>query len=231
MKKQYSKEECEILAKIQLVKHELLKKNLKMTGYNKFQNYYYFEHKDIVYPITELLLKNGLASKFDFNKRKGRLRIVDTKTGAYMEWTTDLTENTIETKKGLKPGGMKGKQALQTYGRRTLWLQALEIAEVNIIELSDEETEEKPRKSQKNKNETEVENCEAYIKRFKEYKDPDESPEEYLQVVKSELYNAGYDLTKDNIVKSLNSKQVRGLIHQPYKEKCLKVLEEQYEDN
>lgn len=144
----FTKEQCSILARVQKTKKELYHKNLKKTGYNKFSNYKYFELGDFTGVVIDLLEKKGLASHFQFNSKKARLYIVDTKNGAYLRWTTDLKPNTQETvykpKKTVDMGRkMKDNQTLQTYARRTLYLQALEIAEPNAIDAGGETNNKK----------------------------------------------------------------------------------------
>ena len=137
----YTKEQAELLFKIQQVKQKLNNMHIKKSGKNSFQKYNYYELEDINKPICDALLEEGLASLFTFKDSKGYLQIVDKSTGAWIQWVTDMQtsprwQKTLESssKKGDVGEVMKAKQALQTYGRRTLYLQALEIAEPNTIE-------------------------------------------------------------------------------------------------
>ena len=137
----YTKEQAGLLFKIQQVKQKLNSMHIKKSGRNSYQNYSYYELEDINKPICDALLEEGLASLFTFKNSKGYLQIIDKDTGAWIQWVTDMQTSPrwlkkleTSTKKGDVGEIMKAKQALQTYGRRTLYLQALEIAEPNMIE-------------------------------------------------------------------------------------------------
>lgn len=138
----YTKEQTCLLFKIQQVKQKLNNMNICKSGYNKFNNYYYYELEDINKPITDTLLENGLASFFNFKNGWGYLQIIDKETGSWMQWSTPLNKSdrymqqysNKSGKKGDVGDLMKDEQALQTYARRALYLQALEIAEPNSIE-------------------------------------------------------------------------------------------------
>lgn len=139
--KTYTKEEAKLLLKIQTVKQKLNNMKISKSGKNNFQHYSYYELEDINKPITDTLLEEGLASVFLFSENVGYLKIVDSETGACISWNTPIQtsyrwrESLKDTsKKGDVGDIMKAKQALQTYARRTLYLQALEISEPNIIE-------------------------------------------------------------------------------------------------
>lgn len=138
---QYSKAESCLLFKIQKVKQKLNDQNIRKSGHNKFKNYEYYELEDINKPITDALLEEGLASKFYFTRDMGYLRIIDSETGAWTEWETRTQKSerymkqfSVSDKKGDVGDLMKDEQALQTYSRRALYLQALEITEPNTIE-------------------------------------------------------------------------------------------------
>jgi len=137
----YSKEEAQVLFKVQQVKTELNEMHLKKTGHNSYQKYNYYELEDINKPIAETLVKHGLSSLFTFKEDMAYLQIIDKDTGAWIQWQTPLKTSerwrktlTNTTKKGDVGDYMKPIQALQTYARRALYLQALEIAEPNTIE-------------------------------------------------------------------------------------------------
>ena len=138
----YTKEQAEILGKIQEVKQILNNQNITKSGINDYKDYQYYELEDINKPICDALLSKGLASLFVFKNGYGYLQIIDRKTGAWIQWETPLrkSERYLQqfTSKSSKKGDvgdlMKDEQALQTYARRALYLQALEIAEPNVIE-------------------------------------------------------------------------------------------------
>ena len=126
-----------------------MNKKITMTGHNSFNKYDYFELSDIKRPIMEVLQDNDLISRFIFTDTHGKLRIYSS-TG-YCEWQTPLRR--VEQKASGKDTGvyMKSEQAIQTYARRTLWLQAMEIEENNTLEMEapaekQTKTQTKPKK-------------------------------------------------------------------------------------
>lgn len=138
----YTKEQACLLFKIQEVKKIILDSNISKSGRNNFNDYDYYELEDINKPICDALVDKGLSSLFSFRNEYGYLQIIDKETGAWIQWSTPLKKSerymaqfsTKSGKKGDVGDIMKDEQALQTYARRALYLQALEIAEPNSIE-------------------------------------------------------------------------------------------------
>ena len=120
-------DEIQVLNKVEEIKRELRNCNLKKTGYNKYHKYKYFELEDIIPTISELLNSYDLGSFYVFDEKKGALIIYDKISGANHVWTTSIKEHDND---------MKDIQGIQTYARRALWLQCLDIMETNNIELS-----------------------------------------------------------------------------------------------
>lgn len=120
-------DEIQVLNKVEEIKTELRNCNLKKTGYNKYHKYKYFELEDIIPTISALLNNYDLGSFYVFDDDKGALVIYDKMTGANHVWTTSIKKHDND---------MKDVQGIQTYARRALWLQALDIMETNNIELS-----------------------------------------------------------------------------------------------
>lgn len=120
-------DEIQVLNKVEEIKRELRECNLKKTGYNKYHKYKYFELEDIIPTISELLNSYDLGSFYLFDDDKGALVIYDKMTGANHMWTTSIKKHDND---------MKDIQGIQTYARRALWLQCLDIMETNNIELS-----------------------------------------------------------------------------------------------
>ena len=69
-----------IYQKIQEVKSEILKANLKKSGKNKFANFDYYELSDIMPTIIELCKKYGLYTHITFTNDEAKLTIVDSET-------------------------------------------------------------------------------------------------------------------------------------------------------
>lgn len=132
----YTTDQVKLLYKIQKVKHELNQKDIKMTGYNSYKDYNYFELKDFVPCAVSLMLKHNISSHFFVRNNKMYLDIVDAETGACISTSTSLKE----VARDIMPKGdigvlMKDQQTLHTYARRTLWLLMLELVEPVSIEM------------------------------------------------------------------------------------------------
>lgn len=126
----YTKEQSQLLLKIQRVKNVLLNSKITKTGYNNYTKYSYFELQDITPVIIPALLEEKLASKFYMNDTRIYLQIIDTETGAWDQVSTKLkVYPRHDSPKGDLTYLMKDEQAAQTYARRTLWLLMLDIVE------------------------------------------------------------------------------------------------------
>ena len=158
----YTKEQACLLFKIQEVKKIILDSNISKSGRNNFNDYDYYELEDINKPICDALVEKGLSSLFSFRNEYGYLQIIDKETGAWIQWSTPLKKSerymaqfsTKSGKKGDVGDIMKDEQALQTYARRALYLQALEIAEPNSIEQEGNKTSKKNTPKSNNDNDT-----------------------------------------------------------------------------
>ena len=143
-----TKDKISLLNKIERVKEELIQLKPKKSGKNNFQKYDYYQLGDFLPTVRSLLKKYGLASELTFSKHKGTLTIFDCETGMYRKWKIDIPDmkQTQPTK------DMQTIGALQTYARRYLYLQALEIAEGDPIDAGDfEEPKPVPPKKQTKK--------------------------------------------------------------------------------
>ena len=135
-----------LLQKTQTAKECFLNSGIKPTGYNSYQKYNYFSLDDIVPEVVKICCKLGLATQFKFTRDCGKLIVIDLETGCKQVFTTPLPAptNTKATEQ------CKEIQAIQTYSRRALYLQWLEIVEVNSIELENTSTKQKKKKGAKN---------------------------------------------------------------------------------
>lgn len=132
-------EKLNLYAKLQKVRVELQKKNLKKSGVNKFSNYTYFELQDFLPAINALCYENGLSTIFNFNEDYAHLVVVNTEDPSENE--TFSTPVQIATLKGA--AAMQNIGATQSYARRYLYIMAFEIAENDLIDAGnvDEEAE------------------------------------------------------------------------------------------
>ena len=131
----FKKEKLQLLNKVTRAKRMLRKRNMKKSGYNSHGKYHYFELEDIIPHIEEVFDELGLGSYYDFDDDCALLYIYDQETMYEHSWytpikTPSMPENKVDT--GVH---MKAIQSTQTYARRALWLQALDILEPNIIEM------------------------------------------------------------------------------------------------
>lgn len=131
-----------LLQKTQTAKEQFLSSGIKPTGYNSYQKYHYFSLDDIVPAVVKICCELGLATQFKFTKECGKLIVIDLETGCKQVFTTPLPVPT--NNKATEQ--CKEIQAIQTYSRRALYLQWLEIVEVNSIELENTSTTNKKRK-------------------------------------------------------------------------------------
>ena len=127
-----------LLQKTQTAKEQFLSSGIKPTGYNSYQKYHYFALDDIVPAVVKICCELGLATQFKFTKECGKLLVIDLETGCKQVFTTPLPAPT--NNKATEQ--CKEIQAIQTYSRRALYLQWLEIVEVNSIELENTSTKQ-----------------------------------------------------------------------------------------
>lgn len=132
---------CLLLQKTQTAKECFLSSGIKPTGYNSYQKYHYFSLDDIVPVVVKICCELGLATQFKFTRECGKLIVIDLETGCKQVFTTPLPAPT--NNKATEQ--CKEIQAIQTYSRRALYLQWLEIVEVNSIELENTSTKQKKR--------------------------------------------------------------------------------------
>ena len=126
-----------IYQKMQDIKLELQKMDLKKSGQNKYAWYSYFELKDFLPSIVELMNKHGVFSKIDFTDHDATLRIVNIENPSdFVSYNSPVA--TLELK------GCNSVQALwwvQTYLRRYLYMNAFDIVEADMFDavVSDED--------------------------------------------------------------------------------------------
>lgn len=172
-----------LLQKTQTAKEQFISSGIKPTGYNSYQKYNYFSLDDIVPAVVKICCKLGLATQFKFTRDCGKLLVIDLETGCKQVFTTPLPAPT--NNKATEQ--CKEIQAIQTYSRRALYLQWLEIVEVNSIELENTSTKQK-KKGAKKSNQT-VE------------KSPEPSLEEWGFRVQKELEKRGQRGSPEEIKK------------------------------
>lgn len=124
-----------IYEKIQCIKKELLEKNLKKSGHNKFAGYTYYELADITPSIIELCNEHKLFTRFSYNKEDAILEIVNIEnTEEKVIYTSPMEE--LELKGCNKIQALGGTE---TYQRRYLYMSAFDIIENDMFDATIEE--------------------------------------------------------------------------------------------
>jgi hypothetical protein len=127
-----------IYQKIQLVKEEILKENLKKSGENKYAGFKYYELADFTPSIIKLCNKVGLFTKITFSEELATLKIINVDKSEEVEEYTSPMRNLV-----LK--GCNEIQALggvETYSRRYLYMSAFDIIENDMFDAKSGEVEE-----------------------------------------------------------------------------------------
>ncbi len=121
---------------------------LKKSGFNKFAGYSYFELADFVVPALRIFKEVGLTPVISFGQEIATMTIINTeKPDETISINTPMSEASL---KGCHP--VQNLGAVQTYLRRYLWTNALEVVEHDALDSTtnkvkdDEEEEEKPKK-------------------------------------------------------------------------------------
>jgi hypothetical protein len=113
--------------KLQKIRCELQKMNIKKSGRNEFSKYDYFELSDFLPKINELLLNEGMTSSMKFVDGYWTLRII---SGA--ESIDFSVPHCTISMKGANEVQCLG--AVITYIRRYLYMMAFEIVESDLID-------------------------------------------------------------------------------------------------
>jgi hypothetical protein len=127
-----------IYQKIQLVKEEILKENLKKSGENKYAGFKYYELADFTPSIIKLCNKVGLFTKITFSEELATLKIINVdKSEEFEEYTSPMRNLVLK--------GCNEIQALggvETYSRRYLYMSAFDIIENDMFDAKSGEVEE-----------------------------------------------------------------------------------------
>lgn len=122
-----------VYKKLQKCRTELNEKKLSKSGLNKFSGYKYFELKDFLPTVNKLFYQNGLSSEFSLYDKAAVLKIIDVDNiNSQIVFKVPVAEATI---KGSSPIQSLGGKI--TYLRRYLYINALEIAESDLINKQD----------------------------------------------------------------------------------------------
>ncbi len=125
-----------LFKKLQKARLDFLNKHIKANGRNNFNNFDYIQLRDIVREAIPILLENNLSTHIKMHHNVSAMEVVDLETGYSVEFTSAF-EFTNE--------GKNNNQRLQTLGasesylRRYLYLQVLDIVESDPDESFGEE--------------------------------------------------------------------------------------------
>ncbi len=127
------RKEMNVYAKIQRARKLLVEGGLKKGKVNNFSKFSYFELGDFIPQINVIFDELGLFSKVTVNDQNGSLLIINTdKPNDYALFTCQSAPLEL---KGAVPLQSIGGQ--MTYIRKYLYMLALEISEVDILDSSD----------------------------------------------------------------------------------------------
>lgn len=119
-----------VYKKLQAARVLLSKKELKKSGQNKHLGFGYFELQDFLPQTMEIFDSLGLCGITDFSEeRLVKLLIIDTESETSTVFSVEKAEP------GLRNGTpIQNIGAQQTYLRRYLWVQAMELTENDAID-------------------------------------------------------------------------------------------------
>lgn len=143
-----------IFEKIQTVRVELKKRELKMTGRNKYAEYDYFELNDFLTPLNELMSQYKMTAIPSFSKEVAKLTAIN----------FEKPEETYTIESPMGTAMLKGCHevqnigAVETYQRRYLYQAMFDIAESDAINGTQGKSENEPKNGHRNRNRDYVDN-------------------------------------------------------------------------
>ena len=119
-----------VYEKLALARVDLQKRNLQKSGHNKFAGYDYFELRDFLPAINEIMANYKLLGVCSFDENIATLEIIDAEDpDGLIAFTTPMSTAEL---KGCHP--VQNLGAVQTYLRRYLWTAAFEIVEGDALD-------------------------------------------------------------------------------------------------
>ena len=131
-------EKLNVYQKIQIIKGELLKANLKKSGFNKFSNFSYYELADITPTIINLCNEVGVFTQVTFTKEYATLFI----------YNCEEPKDCVMYQSPMEELELKGCNKIQalggteTYQRRYLYMAAFDIIESDMFDATSGRTDE-----------------------------------------------------------------------------------------
>lgn len=128
-----------VYLRLQRARFALQNLNIKKSGENKYSGFKYFELKDFIPPLNEILLKNGLTTNFSIAGEQAKLTVINVDNPEEnISFTSPIADAPL---KGCTP--IQSIGAVHTYMKRYLYLNALEIVEDDILDKNAGAIEEK----------------------------------------------------------------------------------------
>lgn len=130
-----------VYKKLQQARIKLQNTKLNKSGHNKFAGYKYFELGDFLPAIQTIFAEIGLCGVVSFDHNMAYLQINDIEdaNGASIMFTSPMSSAAL---KGCHE--VQNLGAVQTYLRRYLWVNALEIVEHDAVDSGEPIKETKP---------------------------------------------------------------------------------------
>jgi len=125
--------EMNVYQKLQAARIKLQGKQLKKSGHNKFAGYNYFELGDFLPAIQEIFSEVGLCGTVSFDLEFAQLRVTN------VEDPTDFVIFTSPMSSAALKGchDVQNLGAVQTYLRRYLWVNTMEIVEHDALDAAE----------------------------------------------------------------------------------------------
>jgi hypothetical protein len=139
--------EMNVYEKIQRVRSELVKLNLKKTGKNTYSNFTYYELGDFLPTLNKLMDQVGLCTRFVIQSKKtdaNEKAVLEVFNSRKPDEKVVFYSDTAEVEIGKKKDGTGGADRIQnlggkiTYMRRYLMMIAFEIVESDIVDQKDQ---------------------------------------------------------------------------------------------
>jgi hypothetical protein len=131
-----------IYEKVQKIKSDLLKENLKKTGLNKFSNFSYFELADFLPQIIKLCNEKQVCTFVSFDNEMAKLTAVN----------SEKIDEKIEISSPMRELELKGCNLIQalggveTYSRRYLYMSLFDITENDMFNSANGQKETETKK-------------------------------------------------------------------------------------
>lgn len=199
-----TKEKMNIFEKIMTARLQFLKSNPTKSGYNKFQNFKYFELEDIVPVAIKICNDLGLYTQINITEGKAVMTVVNMENvQEQLEFKIDapmVRENDFN--KMLQDVGRS-----ETYLRRYLYLLFLDITENDTVDGADQNQTSKPmgngfKKANELKHKPKP-NARVKAERIiKELEKSDEKPtiEKAKKILGLNTFNGVYTIEESNLI-------------------------------